>query len=390
MLKSKYYDKEKRIFLVDTTLRDGEQTAKVVFANKEKIQIAKMLDRLGVDEIEVGTPVMGGDEKEAIKAIAGLGLNASIMGWNRAVIKDIQASIDCGVDAMAISISSSDIHIKNKLKSTREEVLFKMAKATEFAKKRGLYVSVNAEDASRTDFDFLIKFIKTAREAGADRFRYCDTIGLMDPVSTFNVIESILGEINIDIEMHTHNDFGMATANAMAGVAAGATHVGVTVNGLGERAGNAALEEIVMGMKHVLGKKIYQDPAMLRQLCLYVAKASGRELYSWKAVVGTNMFAHESGIHADGALKDPRTYEAFDPREIGLTREIIIGKHSGTAAVIRKLQENGIDIDSGIAAQLLVKIRDTAVALKRSLTDMELVGIYEDYLADKGLLAKRA
>ncbi len=390
MLKGKYYDKDKRVYIVDTTLRDGEQTARVVFANKEKVQIARMLDRLGVDQIEVGTPVMGGDEKEAIKAIVNLGLGASIMGWNRAVIKDIQASIDCGVDAMAISIASSDIHIRNKLKSTREEVLYKMAVATEFAKKNGLYVSVNAEDASRTDLDFLVEFIRTAKEAGADRFRYCDTIGLMDPVSVFNVIENILDRVKIDIEMHTHNDFGMATANAVAGVAAGATYVGVTVNGLGERAGNAALEEVVMALKHVLGRKIYQHPAMLRQLCLYVARASGRELHPWKPVVGSNMFAHEAGIHADGAIKDPRSYEAFDPSEVGLKREIVIGKHSGTTAVMNRLKDNGIDIDGQVAAELLPVVRATAVALKRALTDMELVGIYEEYLADRGLLASRA
>ncbi len=389
MLKGKYCDKDKRVYIVDTTLRDGEQTAKVVFANKEKTQIAEMLDRLGVDQIEVGTPVMGGDEREAIKAIVNQGLKASIMGWNRAVINDIQASIDCGVDSIAISISSSDIHIQNKLKSTREEVLYKMAKATEFAKEKGMYVSVNAEDASRTDLDFLITFVRTAVEAGADRFRYCDTIGLMDSISTFNTIKKILDKVKIDIEMHTHNDFGMATANALAGVAAGASYVGVTVNGLGERAGNAALEEVVMGLKYVLGRKVYQDPAMMRQLCLYVARASGRVLYPWKAVVGTNMFAHESGIHADGALKDPRTYEAFDPGEVGLTREIVIGKHSGTAAVIRKLKDKGLAIDNKIAVQLLPKVRSTAVSLKRSLSDIELVSIYEEHMADKGLPVKR-
>lgn len=389
MLKGKYCDKDKRVYIVDTTLRDGEQTAKVVFANKEKTQIAEMLDRLGVDQIEVGTPVMGGDEREAIKAIVNQGLKASIMGWNRAVINDIQASIDCGVDSIAISISSSDIHIQNKLKSTREEVLYKMAKATEFAKEKGMYVSVNAEDASRTDLDFLITFVRTAVEAGADRFRYCDTIGLMDSISTFNTIKKILDKVKIDIEMHTHNDFGMATANALAGVAAGASYVGVTVNGLGERAGNAALEEVVMGLKYVLGRKVYQDPAMMRQLCLYVARASGRVLYPWKAVVGTNMFAHESGIHADGALKDPRTYEAFDPGEVGLTREIVIGKHSGTAAVIMKLKDKGLAIDNKIAVQLLPKVRSTAVSLKRSLSDIELVSIYEEHMADKGLPVKR-
>ena len=389
MVKGQYCDKDKRVYIVDTTLRDGEQTAKVVFANKEKTQIAEMLDRLGVDQIEVGTPVMGGDEREAIKAIVNQGLKASIMGWNRAVINDIQASIDCGVDSIAISISSSDIHIQNKLKSTREEVLYKMAKATEFAKEKEMYVSVNAEDASRTDLDFLITFVRTAVEAGADRFRYCDTIGLMDSISTFNTIKKILDKVKIDIEMHTHNDFGMATANALAGVAAGASYVGVTVNGLGERAGNAALEEVVMGLKYVLGRKVYQDPAMMRQLCLYVARASGRVLYPWKAVVGTNMFAHESGIHADGALKDPRTYEAFDPGEVGLTREIVIGKHSGTAAIVRKLKDKGLAIDNKIAVQLLPKVRSTAVSLKRSLSDIELVSIYEEHMADKGLPVKR-
>jgi len=390
MLKGKYYDKNKRVYLVDTTLRDGEQTAGVVFANKEKVQIARMLDKLGIDQIEVGTPVMGGDEKEAIKTIAGLGLKASIMGWSRAVIRDIQASIECGVDAIAISIATSDIHIKHKLKSTRQEVLYKMAKATEFAKKNGMYVSVNAEDASRTDFDFLIKFIKTAREAGADRFRYCDTIGFMDPVSVFNTIEGILGEVKMNIEMHTHNDFGMATANAIAGVLAGATHVGVTVNGLGERAGNAALEEVVMGLKHVLGKKVFQNLSMLRPLCLYVAKASGRKIYPWKSIVGTNIFAHESGIHVDGALKNPETYEAFDPKEIGLERKIVIGKHSGKAAVINKLKENGVEIDDAVARKLLLSIRKTAVALKRSLTDMELMGIYEDYMTETCVVKEEA
>ncbi|MDI6705319.1 MAG: homocitrate synthase [Bacillota bacterium] len=390
MLRGKHYDRNRRIYLVDSTLRDGEQTARVVFANKEKIQIARMLDRIGVEQIEAGIPVMGGDEKEAIKAIVNLGLNASIMGWNRAVIGDIKASLDCGVDSVAVSISTSDIHIKNKLKSTREKVLYEMAKAVEFARKNDLYVSVNAEDASRTDFNFLLKFIKTGIEAGANRFRFCDTIGILDPISTFNIIHGILDEIKIDIEMHTHNDFGMATANALAGVIAGASHVGVTVNGLGERAGNAALEEVLMALKHVLGSKTHQQTALLRQLCLYVSRASGRELYPWKAVVGTNMFAHESGIHVDGAIKDPKTYEAFDPQEVGLTREIVIGKHSGTAAIIQRLKQNGVHIDNVIAAELLPGVRRAAVALKRPLIDMELLDIYEEYLAGRSLLEKRA
>ena len=238
--------KDKKVFLVDTTLRDGEQTAGIVFANREKIHIARMLDDIGVDEIEAGIPVMGGDEKETITAISKLGLNARIMAWNRAVIRDIQESLRCGVGAVAISIATSDMHIKDKLRSTREEVLERMVKAVEYAKGEGVYVSANAEDASRSDEEFLLQFITEAKKAGADRVRYCDTVGVMTPLEIYDRIAKIRKSVDIDIEMHTHDDFGMATANAVAGVNAGATHVGVTVNGLGERAGNAALEEVVM------------------------------------------------------------------------------------------------------------------------------------------------
>ena len=169
-----------KVMIDDTTLRDGEQTAGVVFANEEKIRIAKLLDAVGVRQIEAGVPAMGGDEKATIKKIAGLGLNASVLGWNRAVLKDIQHSIDCGVDAVAISVAVSDIHIKNKLKKDRQWVLDSISKAVDFAKKNNLYVSVNAEDASRAELDFLIEFGLNAKEAGADRLRFCDTIGLLE------------------------------------------------------------------------------------------------------------------------------------------------------------------------------------------------------------------
>lgn len=215
----------REIVIVDTTLRDGEQTAGVVFANDEKVAIASLLSDLGVDQLEVGIPTMGGDEKEAIKKIVKRNLKSSIMAWNRAVIKDIEESIDCGVDAVAISISVSDIHIKHKLKTSREWVLENMVKSVEFAKKNGLYVSVNGEDASRADRDFLVQFIESAKQAGADRFRYCDTVGIMEPFKICNDIKYIYEKTKFDIEMHTHDDFGMATANAVAGVVGGASHV---------------------------------------------------------------------------------------------------------------------------------------------------------------------
>jgi len=375
--------KSEGIKIVDTTLRDGEQTAGVVFSKTEKIQIAKMLDELGVHQIEAGIPVMGGDEEEAIKAIVKAGLKASIMGWNRAVIGDIEASLRCGVDAVAISISTSDIHIKYKLRKTREWVLENMVKACEYAKKEGVYVSVNAEDASRTDIDFLLQFARLAKEAGADRLRFCDTVGILEPFSTYEIVKRIIDEVGIPVEMHTHNDFGMATANTLAGIRAGAKYVGVTVNGLGERAGNAALEEVVMALKYIYNLDLGIKTFKLKEICEYVAKASARELPVNKAIVGKNIFAHESGIHADGVLKYPKTYEVFSPEEVGGERQIIIGKHSGTHALIRKFLEYGIQLTEEEANELLKSVRALAVELKRPLFDKELMYLYQDYLKTK-------
>lgn len=368
----------RKIHIVDTTLRDGEQTAGVVFANREKITIAKMLDEVGVDQIEAGIPVMGGDEKETLKAIVNLGLNASIMAWNRAVVNDIKHSIECGVDAVAISISSSDIHIEHKLRTSREDVLEKIARAVDFAKQHDLYVSANAEDASRADEEFLVKFVQTAKEAGADRLRYCDTVGILDPLTAYEKIKRLLNEVEIEIELHMHNDFGLATANTLAGIKAGANYAGVTVNGLGERAGNAALEEVAMALKHLLKCEMTMNTKGFLELSHYVADASGRPLPISKPIVGQNMFAHESGIHADGAIKNPLTYEAFDPQEIGLVRQIIVGKHSGTSTLQKKFQEFNINLSKEMGNKLLERVRKSSVELKRSLFDKELVQLFQE------------
>ncbi len=369
-------EKKTEIFMVDTTLRDGEQTAGVVFANHEKLAIAKMLDELGVHQIEAGTPVMGGDEQAALKSIVKANLKASIMGWNRAVVKDIQSSIDCGVDAVAISISTSDIHIQYKLQSSRERVLEQMVEAVDYAKSQGVYISVNAEDASRSDEEFLQIFAQTALQAGADRLRYCDTVGILDPFTTYDKIQRLRAHVPIPVEMHTHNDFGMATANALAGIQAGASYVGVTVNGLGERAGNAALEEVAMALKHLLAYDMPIRTGGFLELCHYVAGASNRSLPVSKPIVGKNMFFHESGIHVDGALKNSRTYEAFDPEEVGLDRQILIGKHSGTAAIKNKFAEFGLPVSEEQAKLLVAKIRCLAVELKRTLAARDLQQLY--------------
>jgi homocitrate synthase NifV len=372
-----------QIKIVDTTLRDGEQTAGVVFSNPEKIRIAKMLDDVGVDQIEAGIPVMGGHEKEAITEICKLGLRASIMGWNRAVIRDIESSLECGVDAVAISISTSDIHIEHKLRSTKSKVLADMVRAVEFAKQQGVYISANAEDASRSDPDFLSEFARAAKEAGADRVRFCDTVGILDPFATFEQVKKLIDTAGIDVEMHTHNDFGMATANALAGVKAGAGWVGVTVIGLGERAGNAALEEVVMALKCLEGVDLNFKTSQFRELAEYVSRAASRELPSWKAIVGSNVFTHESGIHVDGALKNSKNYEAFCPEEVGLTRQIVIGKHSGSHSIKAKFEEYGHHLTDQEAEDILVQVKKATVELKRPLFDKELVFIYEDYLKAK-------
>lgn len=374
---------KKKVFWVDTTLRDGEQTAGVVFAREEKVMIARLLDMMGVDQIEAGIPAMGTEEEETIRQIARSGLKASVMAWNRAVIDDIAKSIRCGVDAVAISIAVSDLHIKYKLRSSREQVIEQMAKAVEFAKKEGMYVSVNGEDASRADFEYLVSFALAAKEAGADRFRFCDTVGVLDPLSTYDVIKRLKERTAMDIEIHAHNDFGMATANTVAAIRAGATHAGVTVNGLGERAGNAALEEVAMALRHTLKMDHGLKQEMFKEISEYVAKASGRILPSWKPVVGDNIFAHESGIHVDGALKHPETYEVFNPAEVGLERKIFIGKHSGTAALVNVLGKHGIKLEKEEAKELLDMVRETAISMKRSLTEKEFLFLYYKWDAER-------
>jgi homocitrate synthase NifV len=378
-----FLESDAKVYIVDTTLRDGEQTAGVVFSNEEKIRIAKYLDEIGIDQIEAGIPVMGGDEKKCITEIAHMGLKSSIMAWNRAVISDIKESLECGVDAVAISISTSDIHIQHKLQTTRENVLQMMSDAVKFAKDNNLYVSVNAEDASRSDLDYLTEFALIAKHAGANRLRFCDTVGTLNPLTTFRYIKTLHDAVGLDIEMHTHNDFGMATANSLSGVYGGANHVGVTINGLGERAGNSCLQEVIMGLKHLMNVDVNYNTMIFREVAQYVANASGRELPVSKPIVGSNIFAHESGIHGDGVLKNPLTYEVFKPEEVGLERQIIIGKHSGTAAIKSKFKEYLINLSEQEAKEILARVRQMSIDKKRSLFDKEVVYIYEEIMRER-------
>lgn len=365
------------VIIDDTTLRDGEQTAGVVFSRREKLAIARLLDQVGVQEIECGIPAMGEDEQDSIRALVEMELSARLITWNRALIPEIQASIECGIKAVDISLSVSDQMIAKKLKKDRTAVKEQLKVALGFAKQHDLYVSVGGEDASRADLGFLVELLQITRELGGDRFRFCDTLGIMDPFTMYDKVAWLRAAVpEVEIEVHTHNDLGMATANAIAGIRAGARFVNTTVNGLGERAGNAALEEVVMGLKHACGIETGIDTHRFRELSLMVAKASRRELPSWKAVVGERVFAHESGLHADGVLKDPHNYEGFDPAEVGLVRQIVVGKHSGASGMIERYRSLGIVLSRDDAGLLLPVVRHEALRRKRDLNDRELMNIY--------------
>jgi homocitrate synthase NifV len=364
---------DSNIIIDDTTLRDGEQTAGVVFSLEEKKAIARLLDAIGVQEIECGIPAMGREEQAAVRALVDLGLQARLITWNRAVLGDIQASIDAGVTAVDISLSVSDIHIEHKLRKDRNWVKEQLRVALGFAKEHGLYVSVGGEDASRADLDFLVEMMEIARSLGADRFRFCDTLGILDPFATFEKIRTLRDKVpDLDLEVHTHNDLGMATANAVAGIRAGARFVNTTVNGLGERAGNAALEEVVMALKHACGVDPGIDTRRFVELSKLVGKASCRPVPEWKAVVGDRVFAVESGLHADGVLKHPGNYEGFDPAEVGLNRQIVLGKHSGSHGLLHRLAALDIVLDPAELSPLMTRVRSRSQQLKRPLDDSDL------------------
>lgn len=367
--------KNRSIQINDTTLRDGEQAAGIAFNVEEKIAIAAFLDSIGVHELEVGIPAMGQEEAESIRAIANLGLNAKLLGWNRANRADIQASIDCGLQRVHVSVPVSEIQIAAKFHGQWRVMLDRLRDVISFARDRGLAISVGGEDSSRADQTFLLDVALAAQAWGAFRFRFCDTVGVLDPLTTYNRVRQLVSHLAIPVEMHTHNDLGLATANALAGIQAGATSVNTTVNGLGERAGNAALEEVVMALKRIYDIQIGIDTRQLLELSRLVAKASNCPVPPWKAIVGENVFAHESGIHAHGILQNPVTYEPFAPEDVGWEHRFVVGKHSGRHLVLAVLQQQGIVLSSEEVQALLEAVRRQAVQVKRGLTIEELLSL---------------
>lgn len=369
-----------RIF--DTTLRDGEQSPGIALSCSDKVKIAQALDELGVDVIEAGFPIASPGDREAVKNIIAENLDSRICGLARCSRRDIDAAIDCGLDYIHMFIATSDIHLQHKLKLTRDEVVEKAVTAIEYAREHGLTVEFSCEDATRTDLEFLKKMHTVVQDAGVEVINVPDTVGTIGPPAMEHLIRELMTVTNVPISVHCHDDLGLAVANSHAAVRAGARQVHVTVNGLGERAGNAALDETVLGLMAFYGVSTNINTSRIGPISKLVSRLTGYAIPPTKAIVGSNAFAHESGIHVHGVMGAPSTYEAFGPELVGVQRNIVMGKHSGAHSVRSKLSEYGIDLADEQIDQIVEKVKRLADSGKE-VDDAELVALASHILGER-------
>ncbi|MCJ7490197.1 MAG: 2-isopropylmalate synthase [Thermoplasmata archaeon] len=366
-----------RVKILDTTLRDGEQTPNVALSIDDKLTIAQALDELGVDIIEAGFPINSEGEAEAVKKIAGVGLRAEICALCRASKQDIDAAIGCDVDSVHIFLATSKVHLEKKLKISKEEAVEKAVTAVQYAKEHGLIAEFSCEDATRTELEFLHEVHSNIESVGVDRIDIPDTVGVMTPPAMMQFVSEIKKKTKVPLAVHCHDDFGLSVANSLAGVRGGAEEVHVTMNGLGERAGNAALEEVVMALEAFYGISTSVNTRKLAFVSRLVSQLTGVRVQPNKAIVGENAFSHEAGIHVHGVLSEASTYEPMRPEIVGKERSIVFGKHSGAHAVESKLKEYGLSLGKDQLKELVKRVKKYAESGKR-LDDAELLAVAYD------------
>ncbi len=341
---------------------------------EEKAEIALALDEANVAVIEAGSACTGPGERETISRVTDLDLDAMVTSFARGVERDIDRAVECDVDGINLVVPASDRHIERKIGATRDAVVETTVDLVEYATDHGLWVEVLGEDGSRADLDFLERLMAAAVDAGADRICAPDTVGHATPDRIFDM-HARLTDIG-PASIHTHDDLGLATANTLAGIAAGVDLVHGTVNGIGERAGNVALEEVAIALDHGYDIETV-DTEALYDLGRLVASKTGIALAPNKAVVGENAFTHESGIHTDGTLKDDAMYEPYPPETVGRTRRLVLGKHAGRAGVEAALDEHDIEVSDDEIDDILDRVKRLGDRGKR-VTDADLLTITED------------
>jgi 2-isopropylmalate synthase len=371
-----------RVKILDTTLRDGEQTPNVALSTEDKLKIAQALDELGVDIIEAGFAVNSEGEAEAIKVIANAGLKSEICSLCRASIADVDAALACDVDSVHIFLATSKTHLEKKLKITQDQAIEKAVESIQHAKDHGLIVEFSDEDATRTELEFLHRMHKAIQDVGVDRIDIPDTVGVMVPPAMTQFVSEIKKHVKVPLAVHCHDDFGLSVANSLAGVLGGAEEVHVTVNGLGERAGNAALEEVVMSLLAFYNIKTNINSRKMAFVSRLVSQLTGIAVPPNKAIVGENAFSHESGIHVHGVLSDGSTYEPMRPEIVGKERSFVVGKHSGVHAVQNKLREYGIELNPDQMKEVVAKIKKWAESGKK-LDDAELLAVAYDVMGEQ-------